>query len=386
MGRVILCADAESCMHPELIGLGEISFGNKEWLMAFASAYEARTACASGDADEAWLVSNDDMDAINLCAAIRKDNPSLPIYFVSDDASGFELSRASQAGANAILSTVEFASRMEAEARKRMLIHETEEIDIDAGLEEISYESKAVLDATPNPNSFIVSVLSGSGGVGKSSLCAIAAHLCAARGFKVAVIDCDLQFGDMHQIMGNVPTVSIDNVLANEESLLEVANMVEPFDPVVISAPSRLECSETLSECLGELMVAVSQVFDMVFVNTGASWAEHHAQLLELSNCSVFMLDQRASSVRTCKHALDLCMRMGIASGSFVYALNKCDRHALFTSVDIANSMEGAHVFELKDGGLEVEEMLGSGLAGELSLSKNPFCQSVVAMLEEVLP
>ena len=69
-----------------------------------------------------------------------------------------------------------------------------------------------------------------------------------------------------------------------------------------------------------------------------------------------------------------------------MYALNRCERGALFTAMDIANVMHGAQVFELKEGGAEVEELMGAGLAEELASSRNDFCTSVAAMLDEVLP
>ena len=43
----------------------------------------------------------------------------------------------------------------------------------------------------------LIKLVSASGGVGKSTIALIAAHLTAARGTKTAIVEGDLQFGDM---------------------------------------------------------------------------------------------------------------------------------------------------------------------------------------------
>ncbi len=233
---------------------------------------------------------------------------------------------------------------------------------------------------------FVVSFLSGGGGVGKSAVTAVSAHRSAARGLSVVAVDCDLQFGDVRHLMGARDALTIDDVMADPAVVPALRDATAPGVPAVIGAPARLERSESLAGRLGELLDVCAAWFDVVVVNTGGCWTEGHAHLLERSAASVFLMDQRASSVYACRHALDLCMRLGIASAPFAFALNRCRRGALFGAVDIANSLQGAHVFELKDGGGEVEEMLGAGLAADLATAKNDFCMSVDAMLDELLP
>ena len=90
--------------------------------------------------------------------------------------------------------------------------------------------------------------------------------------------------------------------------------------------------------------------------------------------------------MRACKHALDLCARCGVAAGPFKFALNRCTKGAPLTAMDVSCALQGAPVFELKDGGREVEEYLGGGAAADLLDSGNEFCESVVRMVEQLLP
>lgn len=422
MGCVVLCADTESLIRPMMIGLEDTVLDGREWLVSIPNALEARDFIGSHDVDEAWVVSSDDLVGINLAAALRKDDPALPIYLIVFEASGSELSRATQAGVSGILTAESFCERFDAESRKRSFMSEIADIDVDAMMDEEASStvkadpvpafgsssastptaSSAVpsgrpsLSTPPSPESFksikkegdgfVVAFLSGSGGAGKSTIAMIAACRSAAMGYKTAVVDCDLQFGDLRQTMGDVACIGIDEVLEDPESLGLIEPDADARKPVLVAAPERLERSEVLSAHMAELMNLCAAVFDVVFVNTGSSWTEGHAQLLERCDCSVFLIDQRASSVHACRHALDLCMRLGIASASFVYVLNRCKRGALFSAIDIANAMQGAHVYELRDGGQEVEEFLGAGLGMEFASGKNELCTSIDAMFEELLP
>ncbi len=76
MGRIVLCADTDSLVHPFLLGLEDASLEGREWLVPLSDAAEARTYIAGhADIDEAWIVSSDDLAGVNLAAAVRKDGP-----------------------------------------------------------------------------------------------------------------------------------------------------------------------------------------------------------------------------------------------------------------------------------------------------------------------
>ena len=62
---------------------------------------------------------------------------------------------------------------------------------------------------------FVLSVVSGSGGAGKSSVAMMAAHAACSRGLRTVLVDCDLQFGDLHLLAGEDRPLRIDEVLAN---------------------------------------------------------------------------------------------------------------------------------------------------------------------------
>ena len=233
-------------------------------------------------------------------------------------------------------------------------------------------------------SAFLMPVVSGSGGAGKSAVSALLALLAHAMGLSTLLLDFDLQFGDMAEMLGAADPLTIDDVLAVPARI--DALRADGRAPALLAAPRHLEDAESIAAQAPELLDRLSERFDVIVANTGAAWAEQHAVLLERSSKALFLVDQRASSLRACRHALDLCARCGIATGPFSYAVNRCAKGAAFTSIDVSCALGGAHVFELADGGRDVEELLGAGAPFELVDARNPLCASIERLLREVLP
>lgn len=411
MGRVVLCADTESLIRPMLIGLDDGSLDNKDWLVSIPDAMEARAEIASSeDIDQVWVVSSDQVEAINLVAAIRKDAEELPIYLITFECTGSLMSRLRGLSISGIWDVEEFCQRFDREVAHRSLMSEVASLEIVPGegvkakttnnprellaakrSEEAKGRCRSEKDEEPaeeriEGKCFTVAALGGGGGVGRSAFVALAACMTQARGFRTVVVDADLQFGDQARLLPDSIHVPMDGLLDGEACLDDPSLDTQSEHPVVICAPARIESSEKVLGRIQDVVRACSERFDVVYVDASPNWGDDNAWLVENSDCSIFVLDQRASVIRGAQRVVDLCMRMGVATGSFVYALNRCGKEAIFSAMDIANVMQGANVVELADGGPEVEEHLGSGLTRELSASRNALVGSVGDAIGDILP
>lgn len=242
----------------------------------------------------------------------------------------------------------------------------------------------ALLPTAKASRAFLLPVVSGSGGAGKSSVSVMAALIVRSLGYRTLLLDYDLQFGDAALMAGVENALSIDEALAHPDRLEREFRR----DPglAVLAAPARLEAAEDVVCAMPQFLDDVSSLFDVIVANTGAAWAEQHAVLLERCSAALFLIDQRASSVRACRHALELCARCGIASGPFQFAVNRCAKGAPLTSADVSCALQGAPVYEIKDGGRDVEDYLGGGAAPELLESRNDFCTSLEHVMRSLLP
>ena len=410
-----LCVDAESARNPGLIGLDGEQLEAQEWLDVFTTGAEAREGIAGNDdLEEAWVLSCDDVEPINLAASIKSDCQGRNVRLVTADACGSLFSRAHTARIDEVLELAAFPRRY-AEAKGSLAPTPSGDSgEGGAGAAETRAllapapvaEEVVVLDppktaapparflglqplaqpvAAPSGNhAFVLTVVSGSGGAGKSSVAALSAVAFQARGYRTLLLDCDLQFGDVAAMVGEKEPVCLDEVLLRPDRL--ESDVVREGALSVLAAPSRLEASEEAVRRLPDLLGRLTSLFEVIVVNTGASWAEQHAVLLERSSVALFLVDQRVSSVRACRHALELCARCGIAANPFQFALNRCAKGAPLTSADVSAALQGASVYELKDGGRDVEDYLSAGAADNLIEMRNEFARSVENVVDCLLP
>ncbi|OUO92133.1 chromosome partitioning protein ParA [Gordonibacter sp. An230] len=441
---IALCADATSLRHPEAIGLGGENLAAQGWLRLFSSG-EAARRFLRGDrtVDEVWVASCDDVEPINLAATLKRDRADRRVCLVSFEGTGSLMSRASAAGIDASLTRQAFLERyaackrrfaavavdarkgagcMEAAASLGNPAHPHAEgpqrvtqasrsglsgqMASDAartahtgaacapgvrGAASASAPSRAAAPSVSmasaprrEGSAFLLPVVSGSGGAGKSSVSVLLGLAAHAMGLSTLLLDFDLQFGDVAEMLGAADPMTIDDAVSVPARIAALRS--DGRTPALLAAPRRLEDAESIALQAPELLGRLSERFDVIVANTGAAWAEQHAVLLERSSKALFLVDQRGSSLRACRHALDLCARCGIATGPFSYAVNRCAKGAAFSSIDVSCALGGAHVFELADGGRDVEELLGTGAPFELMDSRNPLCASVERLLREMLP
>ena len=120
MSRIVLCADSETMRQPALLGLSGENLAAQDWLALFTSAEEARGFLRNDDAiDEVWVASSDDVDPINLAAAVKRDRRERGVYLLAFQGTGSLWSRANAAGIDATLSHQAFVQRYTQEKRRR---------------------------------------------------------------------------------------------------------------------------------------------------------------------------------------------------------------------------------------------------------------------------
>ncbi len=403
MSLVALCADSASLQHPESMGLAGENLAAQAWLRLFSSAEEARRFLRTDTlVDEVWVASSDDVAPINLAATLKRDRSDRLVCMLAFQETGSLRSRVSATGIDASLTRQAFVDRYARKKQQAATDGMTQQA-VGCGAPpapgrcaQATYPAAALGDgplagavarpaqsARPTP-AFLMPVVSGSGGAGKSAVSVVAALLAQGLGRNTLLLDFDLQFGDVPALLGMDSVLTLDEVLRNPARLDQLRG--EKGHPAVLAAPKNLEDAEMVVQHAPELLDRLSGRFDVIVANTGGAWAEQHAVLLERSAKVLFLVDQRLSSVRACKHALDLCARCGIATSPFLFAVNRCSKNAPLTSIDVSCALGGARAVELKDGGRDVDEFLSAGDPFGLLESRNDLCTSLESVLLDVLP
>lgn len=229
-------------------------------------------------------------------------------------------------------------------------------------------DSKVASSALPQQGEggTVAAFISGRGGVGKSSLTILAAFDLWRKGLKVALLDMDLQFGDLSTLAGNEPQSKIQRL--SIEQLCTHRVMLPAIDDalLLIESARNPELAEELIPTIPSLLAALREVADVVLINTSCLWNEAAAILACCVDRLVVCMDQRATSVSAARQVVDLCIRLQIPSTQLYYLLNRCSRIAPLTDIDASLAMGGAKVMTIADGGSDVDELLSLGCPLEL--------------------
>jgi len=94
----------------------------------------------------------------------------------------------------------------------------------------------------------VLSFLSGSGGTGKSTLSLLMALLLQRIGFRVALVDLDLQFGDIRFIAEGEPLITKDDMPFLQSSELTIDRFLDESGLCFISPPEEPELAEEVVE------------------------------------------------------------------------------------------------------------------------------------------
>lgn len=352
--RTLICADTECMKDPSLIGLSRTDLIEPDVQFA-TNGEDARQLARALDAhDQVLVVSSDDIEPINLAAAIKKDRADVRVELVASNPSGSLYSRAEAAGINSVAGCLSL---------------DEDDFDIDDGIVPFSRNDKC----------WIMSVFSGSGGTGKTIVSVMAALLLSALDKKVLLLDCDFQ-------LGNVADGFPENEVLAAEDLVADLSLLDKYEGklCVVRAPKSIEQADYLLANLKDIASRAADSFDVIICNTGANWSDAHAFLLQNSDRSLFLVDQRVSSVRGLKKVLELCEKLNLSNLNFIYALNRCSRKAALRAVDVEDALGVNKCFEIKDGSIKVEELFSAGCANELVREKSPVAVSVFEILKEV--
>lgn len=395
-GKVALCADEMSVRTPRLLGLEDIALDSLAWLCLFTNGTGLRSALLKRQPiEEIWIASSDDVPGVNLAAALRSDGFEGAIVLVSADMGGSCRSRAASAGVSAVETPEAFAQRFSVELRRRSRMEEFKRAGMEGAISAFHGNPRQGADAAQathrnwgecQGSGRLVTVAGGSGGVGKSTVAACFAAQVALRDAKVLLLDCDLQFGMLRHVFAEEGHTTFEDVVADDFKLEKLARQAKAGSVTVIGAPEWLERSEVIEASVPGIASAATALFDVIVADLGADWSDMHASLVEMASCALFLVDQRSASIRTCRHAVELCRRMGMATGAFSFAVNRCSKAAPFTAFDVSCALGGVEVWEIHDGGFEVEELSSLGSMMELARSANPLARSVDALVQKILP
>lgn len=164
----------------------------------------------------------------------------------------------------------------------------------------------------------VITTFSNKGGIGKTSLATnLALELANMTQEKVALIDLNLQLGDITTFLDINPSFDISYVVQNlsridETFLLSTLEKYKDTNLYVLADPPYLEQAEDITaEQISTLFEVLKQAFSYIVVDTSANFDGKTITALDNSDLILLITIVNLPAIRNCQRCLDLFERLG---------------------------------------------------------------------------
>ncbi|MFA5890059.1 MAG: AAA family ATPase [Actinomycetota bacterium] len=274
----------------------------------------------AGDVDVVLLgPSVPPAEALRVAERVQRTAPEVGVLFIADAIGSDLLQSALRAGVRDIL-PVEFTADQLAGA-----------------VERAEALSRQIRDRSPSGEEHegadheVVTVFSSKGGVGKSFVAANLAVMLARRtGESVALVDLDLQFGDLAIMLQMFPARTMYDAAQNLARLDSGAlkGYLAPHRSGVhlLAAPFEPGLAETISgEAVQRILRMLKQSFRYVIIDSPAAFTEHIVVALDESDHCVLITSLDVPSIKNLKLALQTLDLLGFSRERIRLVLNRAD-------------------------------------------------------------
>lgn len=191
------------------------------------------------------------------------------------------------------------------------------------------------------PKGRVITVLGPKGGAGKTMLSAnLAVGLARANPGDVAVVDLDLQFGDLTSALQLVPEHTIADTAAHRGPLdptaLKVYLTAHPSKLYALAAPATpADGEEVPVGRISETLSLLADEFAAVVIDTAAGVDEQALAAVEQSTDLVLLCTMDVASVRALRKLLDALDQLGMTQQRRHVVLNRADSRVGLSAEDI---------------------------------------------------
>ncbi len=331
-----------------------------------------------------------DMDGIAATEAIRSKQPTVQVVILSVQNDQNYMRRAMLAGARDFLTKPPMGDELISAVRRAGAMAQSERS------KSVQVHAAPVLGNTGttsgygNPKGKIVTVYSPKGGTGCTTIAVNLALTLHNEDTRVALVDGNLQFGDVA-------------VFVNEQgknTIIDLATRSEELDPEIVeevmvkhsgsglhilAAPSKPEYADKVSSSqFAGVLEYLRQIYSYVVVDTATWLTDVTLSAIDISDLVILVTTQDIPSIKNCRLFLDLSQTLGISRDRVLFAMNRYDKRINITPERIAENLkqEIAAIIPLDEA--TVMKAVNRGVPFVLESKNQPASRGIFSLAESV--
>jgi len=331
-----------------------------------------------------------DMDGISATEAIRAKQPAVQVVILSVQSDQNYMRRAMLAGARDFLTKPPMGDELISAIRRAGAMAQSERSkSAQIPIAPISGNAGSMIGYGA-PKGKIVTIYSPKGGTGCTTLAVNLALTLNNEDTRVALVDGNLQFGDVA-------------VFINEQgknTIVDLAPRAEELDPEIVeevmlkhaasgmhvlAAPSRHEYAEKVSsgQYLKELEY-LRQMYAYVVVDTAALLTDVTLAAIDVSDLIVLVTTQDIPSIKNCRLFLDLLQTLGIERDRVLFVMNRYDKRINITPERVTENLKQEVVSVIPFDEQTATKAVNRGIPFVLDSKNQPAARGVFSLAESV--
>ena len=239
-----------------------------------------------------------DNEALNLAERITQNRPRIFVIMVVDNMTVEVLQAAKAASVHNVIPMPDNTKDL---CHYIQMVHTAESKRLTALTEntQVTWMSKCI------------AVFSSKDGLGKTSLATNMAIKLAENRRKVALIDLDLEFGDVHTFMDIDPKDTISELAKDFYSptidAIRSYMTVHPSGVHVLCAPKSPEYADVVSaDCVSTILSLLRSYYDFVIIDTASNFSDVTLTAIEAASTIFMMTGMDISTLKNSKLALSV--------------------------------------------------------------------------------
>lgn len=284
------------------------------------------------------------MDGITATEQVGRLYPGVAVIIISIQGEAEYLKKAMVVGARDYLIKPLNSEEMAATIRSVNRWQKQRQVPaVPAAAEEIN-----VLPTTPlkkeKPSGLLIVVFCGKGGIGKTTVSVnLAVTLAQQQRKKVALVDLDLQFGDVGVVLNLTEGNTIYNLFRENGTVTpETAGnyLLAHFSGIdVLPGPHSPQDAEYISaEQVAVLLKALQKEYDYVIVDTAANFQEINLQALELADEIIMLLSRDIVTIKNTRTSLSIFDSLNLC-GKTSFVINRSGQNPGVDISDLEKSL-----------------------------------------------
>jgi len=285
-----------------------------------------------------------DMDGITATEMIRRNNTITQIVILSVQGDPNYMRRAMLAGARDFLTKPPAIDELTGAIRRAGKMARDERIKVGMRLPAAGDGGSPVSSLVSQGK--IITVYSPKGGAGVTTLAVNLAMTLRNEDTYVAIVDGDLQFGDVAVFLNEQSKTSVVDLGARADELdpefVEEVMITHAASGVkILSAPDRPEEAESINgEQFAKVLKYLRQMFAYIIIDTDSALNDITLSALDTSDLVILLTTQEIPAIKNCRLFLDLANAMKLDRRRILFVMNRFDKRIGITPEKVGESFK----------------------------------------------